>query len=929
MVVGREVELELLLRSVANARAGQSSCILLLGEGGVGKTRLLGEVATAARQLGLGVLTGRAPITSPLAFSVVAEALRSWLRGHPHGPMGPFDRGLRLVLPEWPEAATASELSESQLRLLALEGVVQLVRAIAAAEGAAVILLDDLHGADPETLEVARYLATAAVEATVVVGALRSGESPLADEFVRSLRGDGIAELVQLRPLTQQAVTNLVAALLDTDPPPPLVADIVARTDGVPLLVEEVLDAHLSAGSVQMSNGEMIWRGGMASVPRTVREMVSARLDRLTPGGREVLAAGAVAGDFDPALMTAVTAAAADEVSAAVVAGINAGLLETTGGAVAFRHAVIREAVVETTVPHVINVLHSRIAAALADASETEPTVLERRARHLIAVGAHDDAAALLTAAALARLDEHALLGAERLARSALELARTSATGASAADALAQSLAAQGRWLAALEVDAATSSQHGETPARRHRMATSAIEGSQPELAGPIIARSLAAGDAAPSIHIAAGRAAMVSGDASRALQDARSVLEAPQANGDLDARLSALELQGRAFDFLGQRADAEAAWTRQADEAASAGRTQAQLRAVVQLGKVELFAGRPPVRLREAVELARVAGAFIELAWAEENLAIGLCLQGDPAASAALLDDAIIRCRNLRLDQLAYLIAARGGAESYLSDAAEDLLLEAETLCPTSEMRLHTASIRSDLALRQGRYDDAVALCELTESIRRAMPGIAPSDSPCWLVWALAANGRRDEAQRALDEARAIPDLARWHPRPVLVAAASALLADDEAGIDNAISAATGAMPFDIALMRVLGAKILQGPARVRWLREALDTYERAGAPIDADRVRGLLRAAGGPVPRRRRDGAPVVDELAKHAVTAREAEVLALLGQGLTNAEIAQRLYVSVRTVETHVSSLLGKLGVRTRGQLTAFSASLKQGG
>jgi DNA-binding NarL/FixJ family response regulator len=106
--------------------------------------------------------------------------------------------------------------------------------------------------------------------------------------------------------------------------------------------------------------------------------------------------------------------------------------------------------------------------------------------------------------------------------------------------------------------------------------------------------------------------------------------------------------------------------------------------------------------------------------------------------------------------------------------------------------------------------------------------------------------------------------------------------------------------------------------------LREAYDLYESMGASLAADRVRRLLRDAGEPVPRRRRAPAAVPDELAKHGVTRREAEVLHLLGEGLSNAEIAERLYLSVRTVETHVSSLLTKLGVRSRGQLTALEVA-----
>ena len=287
VVAGREVELDLLLRTVHTARSGEASCIVLVGEGGVGKSRLLGEAAAAGRQLGVGVLAGRAPITTPVAFSVVAEALRSWLRGHPVSLGGAdrqsaaFDAGLRLVLPEWSTADAGPELSGAQLRLLALEGIVQLVRRIAAANDGALVLLDDLHAADPESLEAARYLAAAGVEGVAILGAMRPGESPMADEFVRSLGHAVSAQVVDLTPLDERAVTDLLAALLDSDPPPPLVADIMARTDGVPLLVEEVLDAHLRAGSVQVGSEGTRWRGGSNIVPKTVRGMVEGRLDRI------------------------------------------------------------------------------------------------------------------------------------------------------------------------------------------------------------------------------------------------------------------------------------------------------------------------------------------------------------------------------------------------------------------------------------------------------------------------------------------------------------------------------------------------------------------------------------------------------------------------------------------------------------------------
>jgi DNA-binding CsgD family transcriptional regulator len=924
VVVGRDAELAVLRGAVQQARASRVACVLLVGEGGIGKTRLVTEIAAHAAAQGLAVLFGRAPITSPPAFSVISDALRSWLRTHPAlDPMAPFDRGLGLVLPEWPAVSEPAELDAAQWRLLALEGIVQLLRAVSATTGGAVLIADDLHAADPESLEAIRYVASAAVDGLAVVAAMRPSESPTADELARALRRDGLAESVEVQPLDERAVGDLVAALLQAHPPSPLVADILARTDGVPLLVEELVGGHIVAGTVHVADGGAIWRGGAASVPGAIRDLVDARLTLLDEPERRVLVAGAVVGDFEPDVMRAVCEASDDVITAALSAGARAGLLEATGGAMAFRHAIIREAVLDATVPHVIDTIHRRAAATMAAGNGNDAETLERRARHLLEVGAHDDAASALIAAADRWRAEHALLAAEHAAQAARATARAPAVRATAADALADTLAAQGRWSEALDLDEANVAEHGDTPERRLRRATCALDAGRPEAADAIIADAHARGDDSAELALVAGRAALVHGAADVALTEAGRVLASETSK--IEARLAALDLEGRAFDFLGDRDAARVSWSRQARDAAAAARTQAQLRAVVQLGKIELFAGEPPLRLREAVELAHAAGSLVELAWAEENLGIALAIQGDLAAGMAVFDEAIARCRSLRLDQLAYLLVARAMNRSFFVEDVEEEFAEAEALAPTPDLRLHTAGMRSDIAMRAGRWDEAIDWQRRAIGLARAMPGVVPLDTVCWLAWALAAAGRHDEAADALAEAAALPDLARFHTRPVIVAAAAGLLAGDADAIDAAIAAAPGRMPLDIALMRVVSARVVGGEARTRWLREALDIYESVGAPLEADRVRQALRESGGAVPRRRRTRAAIPAALATAGVTAREAEVLQLIGKGLPNTEVAQQLYISVRTVEAHVSSLLAKLDARNRGELAVRSAAI----
>ncbi|MGN6791582.1 MAG: BREX system ATP-binding domain-containing protein, partial [Streptosporangiaceae bacterium] len=98
VTVGRETESDILARAVDEARAGRSACTVVVGEGGVGKSRLLHDAASSARKAGMGIAAGRAAISAPAPFSLVSEALRSWFRGHALAPLPPpFDHGLRLI----------------------------------------------------------------------------------------------------------------------------------------------------------------------------------------------------------------------------------------------------------------------------------------------------------------------------------------------------------------------------------------------------------------------------------------------------------------------------------------------------------------------------------------------------------------------------------------------------------------------------------------------------------------------------------------------------------------------------------------------------------------------------------------------------------------------------------------------------------------
>src|SRR5262249_49596947 len=147
----------------------------------------------------------------------------------------------------------------------------------------------------------------AALPGVGIIGALRAHESALADAAVRVLHRDGSAELLELAPLSRSAISELLAALLDADPPRELVEDVALRTDGVPLLIEELLESHLESGSLQLSAEGASWRGGVPTSSRSVRDAVDGKLRRMTNPQRASIAAAAVVGEFDASLVATVS----------------------------------------------------------------------------------------------------------------------------------------------------------------------------------------------------------------------------------------------------------------------------------------------------------------------------------------------------------------------------------------------------------------------------------------------------------------------------------------------------------------------------------------------------------------------------------------------------------------------------------------------
>ena len=210
VLVGRDAELERLAIALEEARYGRGAVVAVTGEAGVGKTRLVDELATRARQRGVTVLGGRAvENVAAIPYRTLASAILPAFRGRDapaDAAPGPYRGALGLLVPDWSEAAVPVPASDVQL--LVMEATARLLRGLAGTTGL-LLVLDDLHWADAETLAILDYLAdTVTSERILCVVAVRGGETasaqPLLDRLASSSSGMTV-ELARQKPAATSA----------------------------------------------------------------------------------------------------------------------------------------------------------------------------------------------------------------------------------------------------------------------------------------------------------------------------------------------------------------------------------------------------------------------------------------------------------------------------------------------------------------------------------------------------------------------------------------------------------------------------------------------------------------------------------------------------------------------------------------------------
>ncbi len=983
-LIGRSAELDALTAALDAADEGHGGVVFITGDDGVGKSRLAKYLSSQAADRGFEVLRGRSTCSAvPAPYRPVAEALlgaaRSGvIRAMPDMPvMSNYRAALGSLVPEWRRPgddtghATPMVVGEALLRILGRPG-----------GPGGLVVLDDLHCADPETLRIVDYLADNIASTRVLcVGALRTSEPSAGLDLVQAVTARRGGTRIDVPRLAPDEVGAMAAACLSAEAAPPAVDRLLADCDGLPYAVEEILVAAASSGKlVRDESGWRVNTDVSTRVPDSIAGSVRSRLGALGSPARKVIVTAAVLGrKFDWGLLPCVAGVTEPEALDALQRACQVQLIEpscTDARAFRFRHSLTREAILSDLMPPEL----ASTAAAAADCIQAAhpglPAPWCELAAELRALARQPaEAARLLVTAARRALGQGAVISAVAALQNARKLIAEPSVddpmlGIEADEVLLEAFAQSGdaRQLIPLARDLLARLSAADADPRRSAVVRLRAASARPENNPAAAAANLAAAadiavrlrdpQLAAGIDAVAAQNALAAGDIDLAVGLAQRSLDTAQAAGLVgwaaEVALKSLEVAGRAHRVRDVSA-ARAAFERSrqiADDHEDLGIWR--IRARHELATLDMLSDGSEAGLREVLRLAQDAGAsdigtIIELQlanlWslgADLQQALDAARQGE--RSAAQIKAPGMQALGLCLQ--ANIAGVRGDRQQVeaVAQRAERLIPgEPEILAATwGQARVLAALFRDDRA--RVLQADAAAAQHVSAALA-ARRGYSPPQGYAALqvpllsprrvlgLHALVQAVSGGDGAGAIEQARAAGADVSWNAG--CLAYADAVLAGRAGDAGRAsLLAEQGAEHFasfapwwnHLARRLVATAAFRNGWGHPSaWMRDAAGAFEASSYDQLASACRGVLRRAGERVPRRGRGSAPVPAQMRSLGITSREMDVLLLVAGGHSNAEIGQKLRISPKTVETHVASLIGKTGKSGRRELVAHAARL----
>jgi ATP/maltotriose-dependent transcriptional regulator MalT len=977
--VGRVDEVAQLRTALQRALSGSPAAVVVAGEAGVGKTRLIGELRREALELNVLTLAGGCLDIGdgvvPLAPMV--EALRPLAAlldpAELQRVLGGARTELARLLPELAVAdQPAAALPPGRLFELLLGSLRRL-----AEERAVLLVIEDLHWADRSTRDMVRFLIRNLVGGVALVLTYRSDElhrrHPLRP-FLVELERSGRSERLDLERLDRGELGELIGGILGEAPTPELIGEIWARSEGNPFFAEELVAAR--------SEG--------VALPGALREVLLARVETLSEEAQQVLQTAAVAGrHVDHAALADVTGLPSEPLAERLRESVTHHILAVDGdggaGTYAFRHALLQEAIYDDLLPMQRVPLHAAWARSLAGRAEqpgdrAPVAVLAQLAYHWCA--AQDLGEALVASVQAGQAAEAAAAPAEaeRHYQRALEL------WSQVPDAAARSPLDH---LTLLRCTAEVMFLIGDSSGAV-KMTTRALAETDPAidptLAGAVLERLA-------SYH-------HLNGDSDKAMTAAEEAVAAVPAAPPSPGRARALAAHGQMLMVHSRLAVARARCEEAVAVARLTGARAEEGHALNTLGCSLAGLGHVDhgiAHLQEAYRIARELGDPWDLCRASFNLSEILLLDGRHEEAVTMARECADVARQVGMGGgFEWALLSNGvAALVYLGrwDEADQMLNEtADTdralvgvgrsvwLCSRAQLRLW----RGDLAAARTDLDDALnvrpnaLIPQLTSPGLSALAGVE--------IWSGRPEEARTTVAKGLALAEGVDDASRIIPLCLAGLEAEAAIAEravaaradiacDEAQAvaTELLSRAHGAATADGIVPTGMGRVLLQTAeaqysrltggsdpdrwaavaaawealdcpwpsAHARWRqaeallsvgvqRDAVSPLRHAWKAASALEARLLLAEVESLGRRSRielatppsRDDRTVADDprtttVRQFGLTPRETDVIGLVAEGHTNRRIADRLFISDRTASVHVSNIIRKLGVANRAE------------
>jgi class 3 adenylate cyclase/ATP/maltotriose-dependent transcriptional regulator MalT len=909
-LVGRDVELALLREALQSVAAGMGRLVLVEGEAGIGKSRILRQAAETGAALGLPVFTGAAErLERDRPFRALVDALHIDVYGPDSAP------------------DTPSPLERSDQTFVVIDRVVDELEQRCAVVPL-VLLLEDLHWADPATLRTVQAIARRLAHLPMaLVATFRTDASPDLHELIDVVRGVGGHHL-RLAPLRTGDIADLVRAALSAEPDAALI-ELLSKAGGNPLYALELCSALVHDGAIETIDGTAHLR--VATIPPELRLLILRFLSTLPATTVNLLKTGSVLGArFSVTQLATVLQQVPTDLLQDLEVALHAGVLAGDDDRLTFRHDLIREALYDEIPAAVRQALHRQVAERLI-ATGTAPELV---AEHVVlgATLGDGDAVRWLRDAALT-MQRRSAPAAASMFRQARELAIPGNPDYNEVTlALANALIRSGFPVEAAELARDALARGADEAIARRTLVTALIH----HRGGPTdrvaeCRRALAMPDldlverATLLSHLAFE--VLLLGDLDEAITLSALAIAESERAGDVYSRTMAFQGMALTRHVRGELDEAMSLGQKAIDLASASVSERTGLNTPYLIHGISLLVAD---RLDDASATFTAGRQACERAgvvpWlAAFTGAIGLVhlLRGALDDADAEFNTAVETAETLvspwtmvsvSLALLDYLALARGDAEA-----------------PTTDLDRGQVTIGIDLvfwarALRaeaNGDVQQAADLAATAWSISAHLPHLFTRAFVAPDVVRLVRSSDHVAASSVVECMQEGALLAPSHPSIAAGALRCRGLLDDDP--DTLVAAVGTYSRTERVLERALcveeaGASLSRAgrsDEAIAHLGDALNAYEAMRLTRFATRTQATLRTLG---VRRRRPATPTSTRIGWESLSPTEHEVVALVVEGLTNKGIGERLFISRRTVETHLAHVFVKLGVTNRAHVAA---------